>query len=409
MKILNKAILFLSFGHLLLANSTTIETKEKFCQSNPAKDTIEFCMEIESKYPVISHSNKVLEKHMNERIEKELFAKGLAREYVEKHLKDGVASAMGHEETLLIEVLSQFKKSFTLEVNSYAYLGGAHGMGATQLLNYDAQTGKKIKIEDLFLKNYKEKLRTVAEKVYRDKHHLKATDSLKDKKGWFDDEFTLSNVIGIGNEGLHLEYNSYDVQPYAAGTISLVLKYELLKEIINPNSYLSSMIETKKLFINKSSIYTFEDKLFGFTVEAKKVASDKLELTLNAKNHNGDSKEKSAVSLSFPQLSQKSDVLKKTNKGFKKLSLYPSKSKIYNFDKKKSIESQYLLVEAETNDWKFHKTKSIKLTVKIPDNSDEFIIDLRATTIENKKILTTPFDGIKGQQGSYNYQIKLAL
>ena len=151
-------------GNMLMATNITIEKREvvdKFCKKVPNKD-YEFCMEIKSEYPIISSTNKLLQKHMNKAIEKELFPKGSAKKYVLENLED--AQPMGHEKSLSISVLSQFPKSFTLEVGSFAYLGGAHGMGNVQLLNYDAKEGKKIKLEELFTKNYKKKLRAIAEK-----------------------------------------------------------------------------------------------------------------------------------------------------------------------------------------------------------------------------------------------------
>ena len=245
-------------------------------------------------------------------------------------------------------------------------------------------------------------------KKYRTQHHLKATDSLKSKEDWFDDAFKLPKVIGIGKESLHLEYLSYEVQPYALGTISLFLEYELLKDIIKPNSYLSLPSKRAKLSINKPHTYTFEDKYFIFKVTAKKMASDKIELTVRTET-SGQLDKKGGLSLSFPQLKKKSDVLKKSNKGFSKLSVYSSNSPIYHFKKKKSIKSDYLLIEGEIKKWNSKQKKELKVTVKIPKNSSEFTINLRATMVDDKKILKTPFDGVVGQQGSYNYQLKLNL
>jgi len=409
MNILSKIAPFLLVGNLLMATTITTKNKEvndKFCTKVPKKD-YEFCMEVKSEYPIISSRDKVLQENMNKAIEKELFKKNYAKKYVLDNLED--MGSMGHEESLSINVLSRFSKSFTLEVSSYSYLGGAHGLGVLQLFDYDAKTGKRIKTEELFVKNYKKKLKAIAEKKYRTQHHLKATDSLSDKEGWFKDTFTLPDVIGMGEDGLHLEYGSYEVQSYASGTISLLLEYELLKDIINPNSYLALMLKKKKLALNKTRSYTFEDNYFEIKVRVKKVASDKIELIVDAQTNNGNLDKKGGLSLSFPQLMKKSDILKKRQRGFSKLSIYASNSSIYHFKKKKSITSNYLLIEGEAQKWSSSKGKMVRVILKIPKNSDEFTINLRATVIDGKKILKTPFDGAVGQQGSYNYQLKLNL
>ena len=246
MNIISKIAPFLLLGNLLMATNITIETKEvmdKFCKKVPNQD-YQFCMEVKSKYPIISSSEKVLEENMNRAVEKEFFKKGYAKKYVLENFED--YGPMGHEDTLKIKVLSQFSKSFTLEVDSFAYLGGRHGRGAIKLVNYDAKTGKEIKLDALFIKGYKQKLTDIAEKVYRKKNHIKDSDSFFDKDGsWHNGKFELSKEIGIGKEGLHLEYAHEEVQPYSAGTISLVVNYELLKDIINPNAYLA-FVEKKR-------------------------------------------------------------------------------------------------------------------------------------------------------------------
>ena len=138
------------------------------------------------------------------------------------------------------------------------------------------------------------------------------------------------------------------------------------------------------------------------------MATDKIEINLVAQNSEFDVS-KGGVSLSFPQLKDKTEIINKSHSGFSKLLVYPQNSPIYNFKSKKSKKSDYLLVEGEAKKWKSGVEKRIKLEVKIPKDSKVFDINLRATVIENKKILQTPFSGKKGQQGIANYIIKVAL
>jgi hypothetical protein len=143
-------------------------------------------------------------------------------------------------------------------------------------------------------------------------------------------------------------------------------------------------------------------------LEVKRIAPDKIELTLMARNDEYDIS-KGGLSLSFPQIKEKSEIIEKSNKGFDKLSLYHKGSSVYHFKSKKNQKSDYLLVEGEAKKWKDNEEKSMKIVVKIPKNTKSFDIKLRATLLKNKKILQIPFDGVEGQQGVVNYQVKIPL
>ena len=414
MNYLNTTLLFILSSQLLMASDVTITQKkfeDKFCKEFKNQDEKgTFCMSSEIKYPVVKSKDTKLQKNLEQAIKKHLgkLEKGASKKYVLDAIKEEFASTMGHEEHKVIDILSVTPKTFTLEVSNYGYSGGAHGNSNTALINYDRTTGKELKIDELFIKNYKTKLTKIIEKEYRKQEHVTAKDNLADKLYWFKNRFVLAENIGVGKDGLQLEYNSYEIKPYAGGTTSLTVRYELLKDVIRPNGFLSSFIKESKLSINSSKEYTFLDKLVTFDVKVKRVATDKIEINLVAKNSEVDVS-KGGVSLSFPQLKDKSAVIKKSGSGFSKLLVYPQNSPIYNFKSKKSKKSDYLLVEGEAKKWKSGEEKRMKLEVKIPKDSKVFDINLRATVIEKKKILQTPFSGKKGQQGIANYIIKVDL
>jgi hypothetical protein len=411
---LHTSLLILLSSQLLMATEITTQTKkieDKFCKPYKNKDSEgTFCMTNESIYPLVTSSDKGLEKYLNSSIKK-ILDKGEkyeVKKYVLENIKDGVYSSLGHENHLIIKILSTTTKTFSLEVNSYSYLGGAHGSSFTELINYDRATGKRLKLNDLFVKNYQEKLIKIIEKEYRRQEHVTAKDSLSDKLYWFKNKFILAENIGIGEDGLILEYNPYEIKPYAGGTTTLIVRYELLKDIIKPNSYLSSLLKEPKLPIGNSVEYTFFDKLLTFTVKLKRLTKSKIELNLMAKNHEYDIS-KGGVSLSFPQLKKKIDILSKSNRDFSKLLLYPEKSPIYNFKRKKNQKSDYLMVEGEAKRWKENGKKSIKMILKIDKDSKTFKVNIRATLIKDKKILPIPFEGQQGQQGTGNYMIDVKL
>ena len=413
-KIIHSSLFILLSTQGIYANEFTIGTQEitdKFCKEFTQEgENGTFCRSDKITYPIVESPDKGLEKKLNSRIKEQigLLKKEEVRAYVLDTIKDGITTSMGHESELSVDILSVSPKTFSLETGGYSYLGGAHGMSSIDIVNYDRATGKKIALEELFIKDYQKKLMDIVEKEYRKQERISSTDKLSDKLGWFKNEFVLAEVIGIGEDGLHLEYNSYEIKPYSGGTTSVVVDYSLLKDIIKPDGYLSYFINNPKLSLKSTKKYSFFDKLLMMKLEVKRIATDKIELTLMARNEEYDIS-KGGVSLSFPQLKKKSEIIEKSNQGFDKLSLYGKDSSVYNFKSKKNQKSDYLLVEGEAKKWKDNEEKSIEIVVKIPKDAQNFDINLRATLLKNKKILQIPFDGLEGQQGVVNYQIKIPL
>ncbi|CAA6825269.1 MAG: Unknown protein, partial [uncultured Sulfurovum sp.] len=351
-----------------------------------------------------------LEKNLRQAIKKEITAQENAKAYVLKEIKEGnVGSAMGHESSLSFKVLSATDKTFTLEGSFYAYLGGAHGMGNTIFINYDSKTGKEISLDDVFVPNYKAKLKEIVEKEYRIQSHISESDSLKDKLDWFENEFVLAEAIGFGEDGLHLAYNAYEIKSYAAGTTNIIVPYASLKSIIRPNGYLEPLVKPQNLSDGKVQ-YSFSDALSTMDLSVERISSTKLKLVLQVSKDHYNYRlkaDKGTISLSFPQLSSKSDVLSKSSKNIDKLTLYPKGHKIYNLSQKKNIASEYLLVEGEVAKWTDGKERRIELMLHIPENLDSLKLHYRVTFKDGKKFLNTPYKGTLGQQGFQNYDVEI--
>ena len=409
-------LLLFSINTLVASDiSTTIEkSTHKFCKNtllnDESQEEVDFCMETKTEYPKVSSSNKTLEQNLNKAIEKELKTQKGPKEHVLKEIKEGnVGSAMGHESSLSLKVLSATDKSFTLEGSSYAYLGGAHGMWGIFYVNYDTQTAKEIQLKDVFVANYEKRLKEIVEKEYRIQSHIGADESLKDKLDWFDNKFILAEAIGFGKDGLHLSYNPYEIKPYAAGGTNIVVPYALLTPIMKPNGYLAPLLKPQKLSEGKVH-QTFSDALSTMNLTVEKISSSQVKLTLQVTKDGYGSLAKAtkgSISLSFPQLFTKSEVSSKFSKNIDKLTLYPKGEKIYNLSQKKNIESEHLLVEGDVTKWRDEKKREITLVLKVPENMKSLKLRYRVTFKNGKKLLTTPYKGTEGQQGFENYEVEI--
>lgn len=124
------------------------------------------------------------------------------------------------------EVMYQSSEIISISLSSYLNTGGAHGNLNITFLNFDAETGKPIKNEDLI--SNLEAFKKTAEIYFE--------DTVEDKDILFDPaSFQLPENIGFNEEGMILLYNTYEVAPYATGIIEFTIPYDEIRSVLNFN------------------------------------------------------------------------------------------------------------------------------------------------------------------------------
>jgi hypothetical protein len=124
--------------------------------------------------------------------------------------------------------------SVQFSVGSY-YQGAAHPNTFTEVVNYDLKNGKQLKLADLFKPGAKY-LQAIANYCIAD---LKK--QAKDK-GLTDEEIQNGAAANAKNyqswtitrKGLGINFDAYQVGPYAAGPQYVLVPYSSLKDVINP-------------------------------------------------------------------------------------------------------------------------------------------------------------------------------
>jgi hypothetical protein len=126
--------------------------------------------------------------------------------------------------------------SVLLFVSSY-YQGAAHPLGNSDVVNFDLKNGKVLKLSDLFKPGAKY-LPALSTYCISD---LKKQS--KDKQGMLDDT-SINNGASpnaknykswtIRRNGIGVEFDAYQVGPYAAGAQAVVVPYSALKDWISP-------------------------------------------------------------------------------------------------------------------------------------------------------------------------------
>lgn len=225
-------------------NATQKIYQEKECQTLTNKE--QFCLDYSFAFPSdITSSNQTLQTQLEKLTEdsvnenrpkntKEALAKLLAEDNAEDFYW-GTWEDMGS-----VEIFATTPQTFTLAHNYYSYTGGAHGSNSTRFANYKIGDDTPLKLEDIFIKDYKPQLLQIAEQHYREINNITPTQSLEEL-GWFENRFVLASEFAITNEGIYWLYGNYEIKAYAYGETTFLLPYDKIKPLIAKDSVIAQL------------------------------------------------------------------------------------------------------------------------------------------------------------------------
>jgi hypothetical protein len=132
-------------------------------------------------------------------------------------------------------VLNNRPNVLSLSLKENASLGGAQGITTFQFVNLDPRTGEPILLEDLLREGALGELMVLAEARFREVRRIEPDASLA--AAGFDfpsGAFELTPNFAIGVEGLTFYYNPYDIGAYALGPSEIVLGYDEIEDLLDP-------------------------------------------------------------------------------------------------------------------------------------------------------------------------------
>lgn len=127
--------------------------------------------------------------------------------------------------------------SVQFDVGSY-YMGAAHPNSYTEVINYDLKNGKQLKLSDLFKPGAKY-LQPIATYCIADLKKQQATEkgrALTDSEIDSGASPVAKNYQSwtLTKKGLGINFDAYQVGPYAAGPQFVMVPYSAVKDVINP-------------------------------------------------------------------------------------------------------------------------------------------------------------------------------
>ena len=131
-------------------------------------------------------------------------------------------------------------------IGSY-YSGAAHPNSYTEVLNFDLKSGKQIKLGDLFKpgSKYLQAISSYSIKDLKKQSTEKGADSMLDddwiQRGAGPDAENYQSWT-ITKRGLGINFDSYQVAPYAAGPQQVVVPYSTLREIVRADGPIAQFV-----------------------------------------------------------------------------------------------------------------------------------------------------------------------
>jgi len=126
------------------------------------------------------------------------------------------------------EIMHNGTKIISMSLTSYINTGGAQGILNISFLNFDVETGKRLKNEALF--NNMDAFKEIA--IYYFEDNIGNEDTLFDPES-----FTLPENIGYNDEGIILLYNAYEIGPFGSGIIEFTIPFEKVNPLLNFNGF----------------------------------------------------------------------------------------------------------------------------------------------------------------------------
>ncbi len=120
-------------------------------------------------------------------------------------------------------------------IDSYAYTGGAHGIGISRFLVFDLIEMRQLSLNDMFISGFEDELSKLLERKFRMNYFLGADQSLTEAGLW-ENSIHPSENFYLANKGIGFVYNPYELAPYSMGGIYIFLVYEDIEHILKENS-----------------------------------------------------------------------------------------------------------------------------------------------------------------------------
>lgn len=138
----------------------------------------------------------------------------------------------GWETWLQAKLVDQHGDLLVVELSSYLYRGGAHGMPGRGFINYSSHGQRALQLGDLLLPGQEAAFWQAAGEAHQRWFTAQQIDNPEEfRRIW---PFQQTNNIALLKDKVLLKYDVYALAPYTMGHPSLEIPYSRLKGILKP-------------------------------------------------------------------------------------------------------------------------------------------------------------------------------
>ena len=121
----------------------------------------------------------------------------------------------------------------TYVITRSSYTGGAHGIYMSTFLNLDLRTLAPIRLDDLFVNDYKEQLTDLLWNQLMADNKVATRQELEDMGYVTTGDLTPTENFYLSKDGITFYYNVYDIAPYVMGPVKITLPYEMMQHLLS--------------------------------------------------------------------------------------------------------------------------------------------------------------------------------
>lgn len=138
----------------------------------------------------------------------------------------------GRETWLQAKLVDRHGDLLVIELSSYLYSGGAHGMPGRGFINYSLRRQRALQLDDLLLPGREDAFWDAAREARRDWLRAQQLDGDRDfQASW---PFVPTANLALLHDRLQLKYDVYALAPYAMGHPTLEIPYPRLQGVLRP-------------------------------------------------------------------------------------------------------------------------------------------------------------------------------
>lgn len=138
----------------------------------------------------------------------------------------------GRETWLQAKLIDRHGDLAVIELSSYLYSGGAHGMPGRGFINYSLERQQALQLADLLQPGQEEAFWQAAREAHQ--RWLKAQKLEQDADFRYNWPFQRTANIALLGDKVQLKYPVYVLGPYAMGHPTLEIPYSRLRSVLKP-------------------------------------------------------------------------------------------------------------------------------------------------------------------------------